>query len=237
MSYILEALKKIEQRREQQAPPKLLSVLGTPEREPKKRALWPYPVIAALLLNAGIMIWWIGPPRPDKKEGPAKSAAGRPLGKPAPTRPGYNLQDQLTVIKKRLPAINLSQAPNRLSNRPEKRVAVQQLEKTRTPEVVKARPPDPVKPEPPAAPKKEAVRTDKIFNVNELPGEIKNALPPFKVSAHVYSSDPQNRMTRVNDQILKEGQAMVEGMKVEEIIPGGIIFFYKGYRFRIGIKE
>jgi len=237
MSYILEALKKIEQKREQEELPKPLSFLGNPEREPKKRPLWPYLVLAALILNAGIMIWWIGFQRPDKKEVLAKSAVGPPPGIPGPTRPGYNQQDQLTVIKKRLPAINLPQSPNRLSKRPVNRVAIQQVEKIHTPELVKAGPPDLVKTEPSASLKKEAARTEKVFHVNELPVAVKSGLPTFKVSAHAYSLDPQNRMTRVNDQILKEGQEMLEGLKVEEIIPGGIIFLYKGYRFHIGIKE
>jgi general secretion pathway protein B len=237
MSYILDALKKIEQKREQQEPKTLLSGWGIPEGEPKKRLLWPYVVIVALLLNAGIMIWWIGFPRSDKKESLARPAAGQPTGIPTPTSPRHNPQDQLTAINKRLPAINLPQTPNRLSKKPVDRVAVQKVEKQHAPEPVKKRPPDPVKTESPAPPNKEAPRSDKVFNVNELPAAIKNALPPLKVSAHAYDSDPKNRMTRINDQILKEGQEMSEGLKVDQIFPGGLILLYKGYRFRIGIKE
>lgn len=75
MSYILEALKKIDQKREQKDQTKSLTFLGTVVPESKKRPRWVYPVIAALLLNAGIMIWWIGPWRSDKKETPAKPPA------------------------------------------------------------------------------------------------------------------------------------------------------------------
>ncbi len=75
MSYILEALKKIDQKREQKDQTKSLTFLGTVVPEAKKRPRWVYPVIAALLLNAGVMIWWIGPWRSDKKETPAKPPA------------------------------------------------------------------------------------------------------------------------------------------------------------------
>ncbi len=75
MSYILEALKKIDQKREQKDQTKSLTFLGTVVPESKKRPRWVYPVIAALLLNAGVMIWWIGPWRSDKKETPAKPPA------------------------------------------------------------------------------------------------------------------------------------------------------------------
>lgn len=75
MSYILEALKKIDQKREQKDQTKSLTFLGTMVPESRKRPRWVYPVIAALLLNAGVMIWWIGPWRSDKKETPAKPPA------------------------------------------------------------------------------------------------------------------------------------------------------------------
>ncbi|MGC1403062.1 MAG: hypothetical protein WA974_09060 [Thermodesulfobacteriota bacterium] len=67
MSYILEALKKVEQKRMQEESPESLALLGTPESGSKKRLLWPYPVMAALILNAGVMLWWIGPWRAEKK--------------------------------------------------------------------------------------------------------------------------------------------------------------------------
>jgi hypothetical protein len=83
MSYILEALKKIDQKREEKAQTKSLTFLEAPGPGSKQRPRWVYPVIAALLLNAGIMVWWIGPWRSDKKETGAKPPAvlqSRPMG-------------------------------------------------------------------------------------------------------------------------------------------------------------
>jgi hypothetical protein len=42
-------------------------------------------------------------------------------------------------------------------------------------------------------------------------------------------------MVRVNGNRMKEGQYLTTGLKLEEIIPDGVIFSYMHYRFRIGI--
>ena len=59
----------------------------------------------------------------------------------------------------------------------------------------------------------------------------------LKMSAHFYSTDKQARFARINDRILYEGEALSEGLKVDEINPGGAVFSYKGYRFLMGINE
>jgi hypothetical protein len=59
MSHILEALKKLEQKREQEEPPKLFIFSHAPRPERKERLLWPYVLVGVLLLNAVAMIWWV----------------------------------------------------------------------------------------------------------------------------------------------------------------------------------
>ena len=56
MSYILEALKKAEQRSEEGEIPHLLSYQAATER--KRGPLWAYLLVAALLVNAGMVFWW-----------------------------------------------------------------------------------------------------------------------------------------------------------------------------------
>lgn len=73
----------------------------------------------------------------------------------------------------------------------------------------------------------------KVFEVGDLPPAIRSALPEFRVSGHAYSPERQTRVARVNEKILQEGQDLAPGLKAEEITPEGIIFSYKGYRFRI----
>ncbi len=55
MSFILDALRKLEQKRKHSSVPDLMTI-HTPELpRPGKRQVWPYLVMAALLLNAGIL--------------------------------------------------------------------------------------------------------------------------------------------------------------------------------------
>lgn len=58
MSFILEALKKLEQKRQQDAAPNLMTVHVGQQNKPRKRMLWPYFILAALVLNAGLFSAW-----------------------------------------------------------------------------------------------------------------------------------------------------------------------------------
>lgn len=97
MSYILEALKKFEQKREQKDLSKSMSFLGGPGPEAPKRPLWPYLLVAALILNAGTMLWWMAPWRSQKKETPVKSA-----GLQTAKEPGAKVLEQNPIKKARI---------------------------------------------------------------------------------------------------------------------------------------
>jgi general secretion pathway protein B len=57
MSYILEALKKADKERRRGKVPDLLTVQDSMLQKPRKRLLWPYLIAAALLVNAGLLVW------------------------------------------------------------------------------------------------------------------------------------------------------------------------------------
>ncbi len=253
----------------QEESPGSLALLGAPSAEPPRKPLWPYPVIAALLLNAGVMIWWIGPFRAEKKAPSPKPYAVQPTNLAPPILAGKNRPRRASEKKEGLRAKNISPIPagvpklvqpaklappiltgqNKSTQAGEKKEGLQEKgvpsipaevpkkEARKVPLTVAGGPQTTVQPpaEPPSRLKKEAPPNGKIFELNDLPSSLKSALPEFKVSAHVYNLDRQNRMVRVNDKILHEGEELSPGLKVEEIIPGGIIFSYQGYRFRFGL--
>ena len=227
MSYILEALKKIERRKQLEVSPTSLSGLGTPETAVPPRPRWPYLVAAALILNAG-GLWWIvfrGPYQPPR------SAAILPQRTSVKTVP--------TVAQPSPPSPATKTArPAPAEKRPRLPADPKVPEDRKAPAPATAKPPvnEPVKAAPLPPTKKGVSRSDQVFNLNELPAEIKDALPSLKVSAHVYSPDPAARLVRVNELLLQEGQDLPEGLKVEEILPNGVIFRFQGTRFRIGIQ-
>jgi hypothetical protein len=60
VSYILEALKKLEQKRQRERMPDLLSFQGNVARVNKKRPLWPFIVVGLILLNAIFVLYSCG---------------------------------------------------------------------------------------------------------------------------------------------------------------------------------
>jgi hypothetical protein len=72
--------------------------------------------------------------------------------------------------------------------------------------------------------------------MQELPAAVRQNLPDFAVSTHLYTDDAPSRMVRINGQLLREGQFLAAELKLEEITPEGVIFSYHNYRFRVGLK-
>ena len=230
MSYILDALKKTEQKRDREDPLRKPTFSGELPPERKKRVLWPYFLLAALFLNALVIAFLVSSPRSDKG---GRVALAPVLRQPAPTATAEDKgRVQETAKDQKEGLLKKDVAP------PVTRVT----EKEATEGAVPA-PPKPFATERAPAEQKTAQEkvaaplTDRIFSLNELPSAIRNTLPQFKVSGHAYSPDRQNRVTRVNDKILQERQELAPGLRVEEIIPEGIIFSYQGYRFRVGTNE
>jgi general secretion pathway protein B len=92
--------------------------------------------------------------------------------------------------------------------------------------------PAPVNPsEPVPAPDK-----TRIYTLRELPASIQQELPPFTISVSLYSDDPASRMIKINNQTLREGESLAEGLTLQEIRQDAVIFSYKDYRVRIGLQ-
>jgi general secretion pathway protein B len=61
MSYILDALKKSEKKRQPDVVPDLHTYQDVVIYGSTKRSVWPYLILVALLLNAGLLVWWLVP--------------------------------------------------------------------------------------------------------------------------------------------------------------------------------
>lgn len=64
-----------------------------------------------------------------------------------------------------------------------------------------------------------------------LPPDVRERLPAFLMSAHVYSKDPGKRFVLINTLKLREKERGREGITVEEILPDGAVLSYEGHRF------
>ena len=215
MSYILDALKKSEQERGHGNIPDVQTVHSSSlNYRSEKRAIWPYVLIAAVSLNLLAITYFIV-----NKEEPAST------------------QD---VIQ----AVEISPAPE------EKIIAAVESEPyiEPTPEVssipavkqpvikqlVASQPAVTV----PAAESKIVAATEykpTIVDFYELPESIKQQLPVINISAHVYSSNPQQRSIVINNNFMEEGEYVLDGLILYEITSDGAIFNYQGTMFSYGV--
>jgi general secretion pathway protein B len=262
MSYILEALKKLERKRPQEEASPALGPADSPGPEDHIKPLWLYLVALGIVFNGGLFFWWVFHPGSPKTPVPGRLPAPRVAPKVAVSPPPPVEADRSVFPPKKEPIPEPLRTPAKTRTAEERTPVAPPREKPSLSEKAKTPPPKPPaekiptpepvrKPSPttpaektavsataqapPPTTKKEIPLRDRILQMNELPAEIRNALPPLKVSTHIYSIDPQSRLVRVNEQILQEGQVSLEGLKVEEIVPRGIVFRYQGYRFRMGI--
>jgi general secretion pathway protein B len=259
MSYILEALKKSERKRMQGAVPDVLAAQEVAYREPKTRRLWPYIIIVALIINALAVVWlapWksrksdvvveIGPvtkvaskegntvPADAEKQSGAGIAAVAPgdtgVGKPsAETKPVRG--DDMS--RRRLPAVKV-EAQKMMSGieKPESVVKADHDTRTEAPPEAPAMAPA-AEPEHPVD---VLPIPDKVYSLSELPFSIQEKLPSFHISVFLYSEDPASRMVKINNKMLRQGDYLSEGLRLEEIEQNSLILGYQNFRFRVGLK-
>ena len=249
MSYILDALRKSDQQRQRGAAPTLLAA-QTAAIAPKQPAVLTYGLLAVVLVGAGVVIGWL---RPWQTEPTAPHTPVSVIVKPVesnPPAPG----PAPSAIAPRPPSRELqtTQAePARSEMAPQSKDATQPAQAgSVAPENVpraKTKPRTRAKPEmdgPPhvvaaAAPEKaaaDAADGPPVISIAELPPQVREALPVMTISVHGYSDNPEGRLVGINYRILREGDSVVPGLELQQITPDGMIFSFKGFRFRRGVK-
>jgi general secretion pathway protein B len=251
MSYILEALKKAEQKREREERPKPLAISRETGGERRGWPLWSYFLLALLIINTGVMVWWIGPWR-NVTQAPSglRTAAGLqasslPPAAPTPAPVEKSVQGSADTKETLKPKVTDKPLPQPVTQAVPAGVAPVD----RTPAKASGDRPTVIVPtgdratsQTPAPQRqaradKETAAPGRVMRLAELPPAITGVLPEFRVSGHAYSPEPESRIVRINDKILQQGQELSPGLKVDEITPEGIILSFQGYRFRIGTKE
>jgi general secretion pathway protein B len=86
-----------------------------------------------------------------------------------------------------------------------------------------------------AAAPADPAQQQKLLAMAELPPAIRQEIPAMSFPVHSYSDTPQERIVGINDQLLREGEYLAPGLKLERIAPDGVVFSYKHYLFRHGL--
>jgi len=70
----------------------------------------------------------------------------------------------------------------------------------------------------------------------EAPPAIAQELPAIKISLHSYSANPGERIAMINGTLMKEGEDIAPGLRLEQITAEGVVLGYKGYRIPRGLR-
>ena len=230
MSYLLETLRRLEEQRQQDNGSDLLRVQGMAARPRRKRPLWPYLFSAALLLNAGVAVWWLVPLKSDRGTvtvhppvAPAAPAAtpgpeAVPKAEKAPTAGARSEAGGATPHPR---AVQVEALPPQTGR--EGRGAARPSARRLLPDSPK--------------PARGGAVAERSGTGDPTAAVDKDGLPALKISLHSYGPARESRLVRINDQTLREGEMLSPGIKVEEITPDGIILSREGKRFHVGIDQ
>lgn len=216
MSYILEALKKAEAERHGGAPQAVrMPVFASApagQASSRKRLLWA--MIPAIVLAVAGTAWFIQ----EQEEAPSRKLAQAPVQ----ASPALALPPPPEVTS--APAVE----PARPTPKPREKPAEKATEKA----------PEQKTPEKKAAEKSESKKSppaeQQVMTLRELPEHIQREIPPLSVGGYIYSGSKADRSVLINKRLLREGDEVAPGLMLETMQPNGMIFSYKGYRYRTG---
>jgi general secretion pathway protein B len=220
MSYILEALKKLEQKRRREEGTLLLSDHHA-EAVSRRQPLWIYLLVFALVLNAGLLLWWLRPwQRVEAKKDVIQARAT--VKEDAPREPfsqaGASSGDK---VVSQSPAPENPQKP--AADEIPDRSAFPQPPRSTTEEQSPA----------PAAPEvRAAAPPQRPVDVSQIPLALKQGLPDLTISGHFFDTNPSARIVIIGGRTLHEGQLLAPGLRLEKITREGVILSYQGTRFR-----
>jgi general secretion pathway protein B len=215
MSYILEALKKLEQKKQREEGTRLLSDRHA-KAGPSKRPLWPYLLVFALILNAGLLLWWVRPWRGDTLQSRVATREDVRRGMAPPEGERREHKEVLAPAPSEIPlrpAAAEHPAHHAVPQAPLAITGAQPSEQTASNDGTAPSTPLPVE-------------------MSQLPPALKQALPDLTISGHFFNADPSARIVIIGGRTLHEGQTVAPGVKLERITPEGAIFSYQGTRFK-----
>ncbi|MEJ2698154.1 MAG: general secretion pathway protein GspB [Desulfuromonadales bacterium] len=256
MSFILDALKKAEQKRREGSIPDLQTMHVPEPGHPGKRSLWLVVVTVVLVVNGGLLAWLVfKSPDAGREKAASLSPAPAPIStekespktavQVSPAATSHNLTSP--EAKKTLPPAASSAGNDEL-------VVASAASREAPPKAIPSTKPEAVGNGAPAqSTVKKEKRTDtdrpvaassatagsplpnghRVYELNELPEEIRQGVPVLTLSLHFYTPRAEARMVRINGRNLREGDAVSGGVRVDEITPEGVIFKLQGLRFEV----
>lgn len=234
MSYILDALRKSQRERDPAPPAPPGAVHNITISFPDRNGLIVAGIILLLALLGAAAFFWhntVG-----SVPEPAAVASVPPAAQPAPAAQAENAAAEVAPVSPQATGPVKTPAP------------VQDLAeqaKVELPVVVRPKPArkpaqkqtsvvPAANPAPAAGPVMITTAAADVPLLQQMPLEFQHALPPLAVTIHVYAPDPSQRILFINNREYHQGSQIAGGIRVEEIVPDGVVLSYQGERFKLG---
>jgi general secretion pathway protein B len=221
MSFILEALAKSEQARQQALATPGFSLIADPANEVPQRRLLPQFLFAALMVNAALLMFWTSS---SWFERPASIKSVEPLRTPSPllsrretAPPESKAVDSDAVQPIVTSPAEVPQVP--LVSNVAREIPIVTV---KSPGVVAGTVPAVQEKAPSSKPAAQAV--ERAWSTGQ-------GLPPIAIAGFI-RDDSEGGMVIVNDKLVHEGDEISPGLKLEKILPDGLLFNFKGERFK-----
>jgi len=247
MSYILEALKKSEQERGAGNIPSVQTVHSSSLLYRKEKPVrWPYILIIAVLLNIGIIGYFIYMQQSRSttmitQAIHTENIANKPVITVPPTTTARAAEQKKISSQPITNTLVTAQSETANNNAKDRNSTSHTEELTHTDATTQlsVKKLASRKISHPAIPTTEANNTDiatpVVIEEQDLPESIKRKLPTLTISSHVYSDNPQQRSMVINDRSFEEGDYVMDGLILYKITPDGAIFKYKDLLFHDGV--
>lgn len=235
MSYILDALRKSQQARQPGTAPRTGAVHNISLALPISGWWLALGIFLLFGLLLGAYLFWrstIGVlPKPAVETAPSQPVAAAPVPATGPTTPATVDKPAPAPepsAKKSAPVTDLAeQAKLPAPAAPPKKIttAVRSPKKPAAknrPEAVKTA----------TAPAVPLVMDDTPL-LQQMPEDFQHALPSLAVTIHVYSQEESQRILFINNREYRKGSQIEGGIRVEDIVPDGVVLSYQGERFKL----
>lgn len=251
MSFILDALKKSEQQRQNKNAPPQDVRKRTLSRQDRRQSRWPYWTVAGVLFLTLLCGWWFFN-GVDSTRDQASVTNQTPV---SPSSPDQSERHQAVVQKplvRQGPVAELEAAP---VPRDVPLPAVVPVQSSTTGDTFPVEQDEPTEVVPsarittnqPVAAKvvPEQARSEVVIEPTtetmpaklplylDLSRELRDQMPRLAMSMHYYIDDPARRMVRINDLMLHEGDWISNDLQVMEISPTGATLDYLGKLFEM----
>lgn len=217
MSFILDALRKSERERQQQASPGIGDAAQRPPRRTTNR--WLMVTVAILAVNAVLVAALLLRSNDEQPTaGRQQQPASLPETPPAPARrPALTAgqREDVRPLAEVVPQDDVSPSPPEAAMARQSRAA--------------AKPPPEPAPAPTPPPRPSASAGVPTMEEVVLEGQLE--MSPLRLDIHVFSERADQRFVFINMSKYREGESTKEGPRVIAITPDGVVLSHQGTRF------